>query len=568
MEKIMVVTVVTAVLTLLAGIGLFLVACNMMSANLESISSDKLRLLFSKISKSKLIGVGIGTATTAVIQSSGATTVMVIGFVNAGIMNLTQAASIIYGANIGTTVTGQIVALGMFGGGGISATVIFATFAGVGAFITMFAKKDSVKKIGGILAGFGMLFIGLSMMSGSMESFANLPAVTNFLALIKNPILLVVIGAVLTAIIQSSSVMTSVAIAMVVSGLISLEQGIYLTMGSNIGTCVVAIIASVTGERNAKRAALIHLLFNVFGVIIFMIVGMAIREGSSGEITFGTLFEKMFPSAPQTQLAMFHTIFNCITVVIILPLTKYLVKLVTKIIPDKKADGAQAPTGPKFRYIEEHLLSTPAIAVQQVKNEIVAMAEVAIENFDTSCDMICTLDTNKLDLFAENEKQLNFLNKELVKFIVQLSKCDLSDTDAKYLATAYHAITDLERIGDYAENITEYAVALKECSQKFSEEAESEIRRMQTAIDNLYEKAMIAYVDVDVKAYSLASEIEDGIDDLSKAMADSHISRMNAGVCSAEVGAQYLSFTTGAERVADHFVNIAKSVKQIVKTAQ
>jgi len=272
--------VATSILTLIAGIGIFLIACKMMSANLEALSSNKLKALFAKTSKSKLIGVGIGTVTTAAIQSSGATTVMVIGFVNAGIMTPAQAATIIFGANIGTTVTGQIVALGLFGADTISTTVIFSAFAGVGACIILFSKKDVLQKIGGILAGFGMLFVALGMMSGSMESFANLDSVKMFLATVKNPLLLVLIGAILTAIIQSSSVMTSLAITMVFTGLINLDQGIYLTLGSNIGSCAVAIIAGIGSSTNAKRTALIHLIFNIAGVAVFMLVGMIMREAS------------------------------------------------------------------------------------------------------------------------------------------------------------------------------------------------------------------------------------------------------------------------------------------------
>ena len=258
----MLVTAITAILMLIAGIGIFLVACQMMSSNLESASSEHLKALFSKVGNNKLIGVGIGALSTAAIQSSGATTVMVIGFVNVGIMSLSQAATIIYGANIGTTITAQIVALGLSSEGGLSTTAIFAAFAGIGAFIALFSRKESWKTIGGILTGFGMLFVGLSMMSGSMEDFAQMDAVKVFLSSISNPILLVLIGAIFTAIIQSSSVMTSVAITMVVTGLISLNQGIYLTLGSNIGSCVVAIIAGMTSGKNAKRTALMHLIFN------------------------------------------------------------------------------------------------------------------------------------------------------------------------------------------------------------------------------------------------------------------------------------------------------------------
>ncbi len=381
------VTIITSILTLIAGIGIFLIACSMMSSNLEALGSGKLKALFAKASKSKLVGVGVGTATCAVIQSSSATSVMVIGFVNAGIMTLTQAATVIFGANIGTTVTGQLVSLGLFGRNSISTSVIFATFAGIGAFVLAFAKNDRAQKAGGIMAGFGMLFVGLSMMSDAMGYFSGLDSVKNFLAVFRNPFLLVLIGAVFTAIVQSSSVMTSMAITMVVTDLISLNQGIYITMGSNIGTCVTALIAGMTSTKNAKRTALIHLIFNVSGVAVFMLIGLFMGLGG---IDYGYLFAKMFPHTPQMQLSMFHTIFNIVTVIIVLPLTNFLVKLVTKIVPDKSGKGTSEDE-PHFRFLEEHMLRTPPIAVQQIKNEVVDMAYIAIKNFELSCEIVCTL---------------------------------------------------------------------------------------------------------------------------------------------------------------------------------
>lgn len=538
-----------------------------MSSNLESVSSNKLKQLFARTSKSKLVGVGIGTVATAAIQSSGATTVMVIGFVNAGIMSLMQAATVIYGANIGTTITGQITALGMFENS-ISTGVVFATFAGIGAFTMAFAKKDLVKKIGGILAGFGMLFVGLDMMSASMDTFASLDTVKNFLASISNPLLLVLIGTVLTAIIQSSSVMTSIAITMVFTGLINLDQGIDLTMGSNIGSCVVAIIAGLTSSTNAKRTALLHLLFNVSGVVIFMLVAMMMREISKAVnptkiITFGYLFGKMFPGVPQTQLAMFHTIFNVITVIIMLPLTNLSVKLVCKIIPDKKKKDEQPAE--HFYYIDEHMLSTPPIAVQQTKNEIVNMAEIALHNYDLACDVICTLDYSKIEKFRQNENELNFLNKEIARFVVKLSKLEMNDADHNYLATTFHTITDLERVGDYAENIIEYADKLKESDQKFSDVAISEVRNLQSRINDLFQKVMKAYVNSDAASLDEANVIEDEIDDITEAMGANHIERLRAGDCTPDVGAQYLSLASNSERVADHFINVGKSINGTTK---
>ena len=550
--------VITSVLTLLAGIGVFLVACQMMSSNLEAASSEKLKKLFSKASGSKLLGVGIGALGTAAIQSSGATTVMTIGFVNAGIISLTQAATIIYGANIGTTVTAQIVALGMFGGNSVSTSVIFSAFAGLGAFISLFAKKSSAKTLGGILAGFGLLFVGLELMSGSMESFAALDGVKAFLAGISSPLLLVLLGTVLTAIIQSSSVMTSIALAMVVTGLIGIDQGIFLTMGSNIGSCVVAIIAGVTSGTNAKRTALIHLLFNCSGVVLFLLAAFGL---GAFDITYGDIFNRFFPSAPQVQLAMFHTFFNTVTVAVMLPLTGILVALVTKMIPDRPVSDV-----PEFslRYVDENMLRTPPVAVSQVKSEILRMADIAIRNVDRSLVMSTKLDFSEKALFERDERQLNFINRELIAFVVRLSgKTGLGAKDRSYLSGTYRNIRDLERIGDYAENIVEYATVLADSSQSFSDEAKHEIEKLEELLHRLYSYAMDAYRHESFDALDQANVVEEEIDDYTRSMEDWHIARMEKGICTPSVGAQYLELSSNAERIADHMINIAKSIRDL-----
>ena len=551
------VDIITSVLPLFAGVGVFLIACSMMSSNLEALGSKRLKKLFSKTAKSKLVGVGVGAVTTAAIQSSSATTVMVIGFVNAGIMSLAQAATVIFGANIGTTITGQIVALGLFGGNSVSASVIFAALTGVGAFILAFAKKDNVQKIGGILSGFGMLFVGLSLMSGSMDYFSELEEVKNFLAIFENPLLLVLIGTVLTALVQSSSVMTSMAITMVVSGLISLNQGIYITMGSNIGTCVTALIAGLTSTVNAKRTALIHLIFNVSGVAVFLLIALFM---SFGGVDYGYIFGAMFPDAPQIQLSMFHTVFNLITVIIVLPLTNLLVKLVTKIVPEKKSRRSGAGE-PALYFVNDLMLRTPPIAVLQTKNEILGMAETALKNFRIACDAVCTLDFKDMEEFRANENQLNYYNGELVKFIVRLLKEDLVEKDRVYLSSAIRTVTDLERVGDYAENIVEYAEKLKSADEKFSEKAVEEISDLKNLVTGLYEKVVRAYRDIDMGALKEAYALEDTIDRVTAEMNEKHIERLGAGVCTPEVGAQYLSLAAGVERIADHFINVAKSIK-------
>lgn len=559
--------IISAILSLLAGIGVFLIATKVLSSNLESVSGNKLKTLFSKTSKSKLLGVGIGTVATAAIQSSGAVSVMVIGFVNASLMSLTQAATIIFGANIGTTITGQIVALGTLGES-VSTTVIFAAFTFIGACMIMFSKKDIVKKVGGILLGFGLIFVALDIMSSSMSIFTEEESlgVQAFLATIKNPILLVIIGAVLTAVIQSSSVMTGIAITMVFSGLISLDQGIYLTMGSNIGSCVVAVIAGIGSSTNAKRTALIHLIFNISGVILFMLAGLIMREASHGAVTFGVLFEKMFPQVPSTQLAMFHTFFNVITVAIILPFTNLLVKLVSKILPERKRKPD--PNAPHLVYLEEHFLSTPPIAVAQLRKEVLNMAEIALYNFDSAVNMLCTLDFADKDTFVKNEEQLNFLNREIVRFNVKLSKTDISAVDNVFLSTVYHSVSDLERIGDYSENIVEYAQKLQMSGQTFSEEAVDEIREMKSRIDSLAENVMAEYNDNDLSLLGAIYEQEDGIDDYSEVMTSNHINRLDEGLCTPDSGLLFSSFVSDSERIADHFVNVAKSVRSFSKKSK
>ncbi len=543
---------------MLAGIGVFLIACQMMSSNLEAASSEKLKKLFSKASGSKLLGVGIGAVGTAAIQSSGATTVMTIGFVNAGIISLSQAATIIYGANIGTTVTAQIVALGMFGGNSVSTSVIFSAFAGLGAFLSLFSKKSNYKTLGGILAGFGLLFVGLELMSGSMESFAALDGIKTFLASISNPLLLVLLGTLLTAIIQSSSVMTSIALAMVVTGLIDINQGIFLTMGSNIGSCVVAIIAGVTSGTNAKRTALIHLLFNCSGVILFMFAALAL---GMFDVSFGSVFERLFPSAPQVQLAMFHTFFNVVTVLLMLPLTGLLVAMVKRLIPERQITKDSEFT---LRYVNENMLRTPPVAVSQVKREILRMADIALQNVDRSFEMAVQLDFAGKNVFDRDERQLNFINQELIAFVVHLSgERGLGDKDRAYLSGTYRSIRDLERIGDYAENIVEYATALADSSQQFSDEAKYEITQLLTLIHQLFDHVIAAYKNEDLASLEKANVIEEEIDDYTKQMEEGHISRMEKGICTPSVGAQYLELSSNAERIADHMINIAKTIKSL-----
>ena len=554
------ISILTAILTLLAGIGVFLVACTMMSSNLESAASRRLKQLFSHTGNNKLIGVGIGTIGTAAIQSSGAVTVMVIGFVNVGIMSLTQAATIIYGANIGTTVTAQLVALGLSGSNSLSTTLLFAAFAGIGAFMMLFAKSDAWKKTGGILTGFGMLFVGLSMMANAMDEFAALDSVKLFLASIRNPLLLVLLGTIITAIIQSSSVMTSIAITMVVTGLIALDQGIYLTMGSNIGSCVVAIIAGMTSGVAAKRTAIIHLLFNVMGVILFLCIALTLSLVTAGVWSFGIIFERLFPSAPQLQLAMFHTVFNVTTMLVALPLTNALVNLACRIIKDQPAKDTNEP---HLYFLDPQMLRTPVVAIRQLKAEVENMAKLAIQNYQRSIHNVMTLDDSDRELFNRTEDQLNYLNRELVHYALLLSNNQLSEFDHQYLVSTIRTVSDLERIGDYATNIIEYADSLRQQEVRFSDYALKEIDQMNTLISRLYDATMHAYHKMDMTALGLANQIEEEVDQLTDEMERNHIQRLALGICKPQAGTEYISLAQNSERVADHLINVAKTIREL-----
>lgn len=547
-----------ACLSLIAGLGVLLLSMNLMTQNIETLAGNKLKKMFNKLGKSKLAGVGIGTATTAIIQSSGAVTVMVIGFVNASLMSLTQATTIIFGANIGTTVTAQIVALGMLGTSSISMNVIFGTLAGIGAFIMLFTKNETVKKVGGLIAGFGMLFVGLSLMSDSMTVFTESEKLINFLATLQNPILLVIIGCLVTALIQSSSTMTSIIITMLYGGLITIDQGVYMALGSNIGTCIVALIACIGTTTNAKRAAFIHFFFNVVGVVIFMFIGLFMRLGGT---SFGKLLEIMFPGVPTTQLAMMHTIFNVITVILILPFTNLLVKMTEKLIKEKPKDK----NGPKLTYLEEHILQSPPIAVEQVKKEILDMASDSIENFNLALDSVLSRNVDAKKTFAKREDFINFRNKEIIKFVVELTSLEISESDRTYLGTVHHTVTDIERIGDYSENIFEYAEKLSENEYSFSDEAWSELTELKTKINELYNLTMSMYVDSDAERIDKAKVLEDETDEITKKMSNNHIRRMSEKKCTVEAGALYLSLASDAERIGDHLLNIAESVEKFSK---
>ena len=541
--------IVVSILLMLAGTGVFLIGINMMGSNLETLAGSKIRTIFDKISGNRFTGLLTGAGVTAVIQSSGATTVMVVGFVNAGLMTLVQATPIIMGANIGTTITAQIVQLESLG-----ITAWFAVLTAIGAFMQMLSKKNTIQKIGSLLAGLGMIFVGLNVMKESMSIFQEIPAIQNILVNTTNPAILILVALALTALVQSSSATTGIMITLAASVNIPIKSIMFATLGVNIGSCVTSIIASFGTNTNAKRASLIHLLFNSIGAIVFFPI-----------IYWAPLdkwFELMFPDLIATQSAMFHTFFNVTMTILLLPFVKTLVWIATKMIPDKKSkdEVEENYLQERFKYIDKRILSTPAIAINQTKHEILLMSEIAYKNFKLSLSCAKNGRVEKQEKFANREKHLNFLNREISKFLVELSAKEISFKDELMLASFYHVVSDLERVGDYSENIMEYAEELQKLKTTFSDAALKQIDEMTDAIHKVFENSIKAFEYQDMEILEVVYKYEDMVDDFKMQLDRDHIKRLNSNQCSANTGAVYLSLVSNLERISDHMQNIAKSI--------
>lgn len=537
-------TVFLCILALLAGSGVFMAGMNMLSSNLEKIAGNKMKSLLGKISNNRFAGVGIGASVTAIIQSSAATTVMAIGFVNAGVMTLMQATAIIMGANIGTTVTGLLVSLSSF-----DISLYFSVFTFIGIMM-MFIKNDKVKIIGGILAGLGLLFVGLDLMSNAFND----PAIKEFFieifTSINFPLLLILCGIVFTALLQSSSAATGLVIVMVGNGAIDVSSALFIILGSNIGTCVTAIIASIGTTTNAKRTAFIHLAFNVIGTIIFTIF---IWIFTPYIVSF---LDAIFPNNGEMQIALFHIIFNVTTTLLLLPFIKWLVRLAELVIREKKKESAPAFT---LKYVDDRLLKTPPIALMQVKKEVEYMASLANENLERSFDVIFLKDKTKIDKVYEVEEHINFMNNALTKYLIKLSSL-VNSEEEKIIGSYFHVLNDIERIGDHAENFLEVGIKLIENNLSFSKEGEEEVKTMYSKVLAMYDLAIEGFDDVKKNHLKELDKYEQQLDDMKDDLSSSHFDRLADGKCSIEMGDMFFSIISGLERVGDHLVNVGYSI--------
>ena len=551
-----------SLILLLAGVGVFIVGMNMMGDGLEKGAGGGLKRLLAKISNNRFAGIGIGAGATAIIQSSSATSVMVIGLANAGVMTLFQAISIIMGANIGTTVTGLIVALS----GGQKGSISFSDIAIILAFIgvmMMFFKKEKVKLIGSILCGLGVIFVGLDIMGGSLDG----EAISNFFKgifeVVDFPLLLIIIGAIFTAIIQSSSAATGIVIVMAGSGVVSVQSALFIVLGSNIGTCVTALLACVGTGTNAKRTAFVHFIFNVIGSIIFTAVLWPTGDW------FPNLLASWFPTsafgpelAYQMQIAIFHVIFNVTTTLVLCAFVKQLEKLSMLVIKDKSSDADEL----KLKFVDERLLVTPAIAYDQVKKEIGYMATLAKENVVASLAEINNPTKEMPTTIFERENIINFTNKSLTDFLIKLTS-EANQEDEKHIGACFHVINDLERIGDHAKNFLEISLELIEKELSLSQDAKDEVSYMASKVERMFELAIEVFeatsrpeaCEVSAKLAEL-SMLEAETDKLKKDYISNHFSRLAEGKCDASHSPYYMSIVTRLERVADHLINVGYSI--------
>ena len=536
-----------SLILLLAGVGVFIVGMNIMGDGLEKGASGGLKKLLAKISNNRFAGVAIGTAVTGIIQSSSATSVMVIGLVNAGVMTLIQAASIIMGANIGTTVTGLIVALsGSKGKISFSDVAIVLAFIGV---MMMFFKKEKIKLVGSILCGLGVIFVGLDIMGGALDGEAISEFFKNVFAVVDFPLLLIIIGAVFTAIIQSSSAATGIVIVMAGSGVISVESALFIVLGSNIGTCVTALLACIGTGTNAKRTAFIHFIFNVIGTVVFTAILWPTGKWLPNILSVLPTYEM--------QIAVFHVLFNVTTTLLLIPFVKYLVKLATLVIKEKKTSEEKM----QLKYVDQRLLVTPAIAYDQVKKEIEHMAHLAKANIDASLADINEHRSDVPPVIYERENTINYTNKALTDFLIKLSS-EVSESDEKHIGAFFHVINDLERIGDHAKNFIEISEEMQEKQITFSKVAREEIDNMSLMVMRMFDLTVDIFDGENSSDEKLSelSRLEAETDKLKKENIAKHYARLSSNVCDASHSPYYVSIITRLERVGDHLVNVGYSV--------
>ncbi|MGI6500381.1 MAG: Na/Pi cotransporter family protein [Anaerostipes sp.] len=530
------------ILPMIGGLGLFLYGMKLMSDGLENAAGERLRNILEFFTNNRFTGMLVGIFFTAIIQSSSASTVMVVSFVNAGLMNLSQAAGVILGANIGTTVTSQLVAFNL--------SKVAPLFLIIGVVMVMFIDSPNVKKIGEVVLGFGVLFTGLTTMSSTMEALKDSPMIMNTLSNLDNHFIAVFIGFIITAILQSSSVTVSIVLLMASQGLLALPICFFIILGCNMGSCVSALIASLSGRKNAKRAAMIHFLFNVFGsIILFIALSLALKP-----ITI--FFLQISNHNIGRSVANAHTAFKIIEALIMFPFMNYIVKLAKAIISgDDKTSEDDI-----LLYIGEKSMITPASAIPQVRRELIHSANLVWDNLNKSFSAFIHNDLSQVDDIYKKEESINEISHSITDFLVHTNQLDLPISDRGQLGCLFHAVSDVERIGDHAVNFTELACSKVKHKSELSPAAKKQIINMYESVEQVLILALKIFHDRSEKNIPKLLELEEHVDDLERKYQKSHIKRMSKGDCEPRAGLLFSDMLSALERISDHGVNIALSI--------
>ncbi|PBI20987.1 sodium-dependent phosphate transporter [Clostridioides difficile] len=531
------------IISLMGGLGLFLYGMNLMGEGLQKSAGTKLKKIIKLLTSNLFMGVLVGTGVTAVIQSSSATTVMVVGFVNAGIMTLKQAIGVIMGANIGTTVTAQLVSFDLTGMAPIA--------LGVGIILYLFGNNPRIKNIAEILIGFGILFTGMDFMKMAVEPLRDYQGFTDLLVTFgRYPILGLLLGFGITAIIQSSSASMGMLVALAAEGLVPLSAALPILYGQNIGTCVTSLLSSIGANKNARRAAMMHLIFNVLGTVIFLIF---LNKPIVSMVT------SWDPSNVARQIANTHTLFNIISVLILLPFTNFIIKLAIKLVPDRAGDIDEDETK-TIKYIDDRMIETPSIALANTIKEALRMGEKAKESLNASMEALVEHSTEKIDKTYRRERLINDLQKAILNYLLKLSKAPLDDDSREVVDTLFNTVNDIERIGDHAKNIAELSQVAIDSNISFSEEGQSELDVMYNRVVSAYTYALESMRTDNVDLACKVIKIEEQVDIMEKSCSANHMYRLNNNLCSIENGVIYLDVISNLERISDHAVNIAQQV--------
>lgn len=540
----------------IGGLGFFLYGMNIMADGMQKTAGSKMSQFLGMLTNNRILAVALGALITAIIQSSGATTVMVVGFVSAGVLNLTQAVGVIMGANIGTTITAWIVSMNQLGDAfSMFQPAFFAPLLiGIGALLILFSKKQKSNTIGEILVGLGMLFIGLDFMSASISPYTDAPVFAEAFAILgHNPILGMLIGALVTALLQSSSASVGILQTLALNGVVTTNAAIYITLGQNIGSCVTALISSAGGSRTAKRAAVIHLCFNVIGSIVF---------GILLEIVFLLRPEIASSNINAVQISIFHTIFNLTNTALLFPFANQLVKLSGLLVKEKATDmaaeGEEAVTG---KHLDERIFESPAFAVETAALEVVHMGQLTLDNVKCAIDAILSGNLEKAKSVYKTEQTIDNMEKMLTEYLIKVNNLSLTEQQKLIINNLFYSINDIERVGDHAENIAEQAEYMNTHEIQFSETGIEDLRIITEAAYHSFQYAILARETNNMDDVRKVSQYEDQVDSLEEEMREKHIERLSAGNCIPSAGVVFLNLIGNLERISDHAYNLAGYVK-------